>query len=101
MKLMSVVNAISAWVLAVCFLLFVITGFDIQLRIISPSLSSFIHLKYLFVPAQLAFMFHTSYAVRFSLIRRKFWNLAGKSLFGLYIAVNLAVFYLFLAIHLF
>lgn len=99
MKLLSKIDKISAWVLACCFLLYVITGFDIQIRIFSPQISSLIHLKYLFLLAQAAFMFHTSFAMHLAMKRKKFWNLTGKSLFWGYIAINTVLIYLYITIH--
>jgi len=97
MKLMSTVNKISAWVLAVCFLLYVVSGFDIQIRIFSPRLSTLFHLKYLFILAQTSFTIHTSYAIYGIMKRRKFWNVWGKIVLGAYIALNLALFGLYAA----
>lgn len=99
MKRMRIVNKVSAWVLAVCFLLYVISGFDIQLRFLSPQLSSILHLKYVFIVAQLAFMIHTSYSLYFTLKRRTWWPIVGKGLLGLYLSLNLSLFVLFGIIH--
>lgn len=98
MKLMSTINRISAWVLAACFIVYMITGFDMQLRFISPGITSLIHLNYLFLIAQLAFMIHTTYAFYFSLKSRKRWNLVGKVLLGLYFAINISLIFVYLMI---
>lgn len=100
MKLMSIINKIAAWVLAGCFLIFVVTGFDSQLRFLSPQITSLIHLKYLFPLAETAFAVHTSYAMYAAMKRKKFWNAWGKSLLGLYIAINLALVGVYAVIHL-
>lgn len=99
MKRMQTIDRIAAWVLAACFLLYVVTGFDIQLRFLSPPLSSLIHLNYLFLVAEAAFLVHTTYAIHLALKRRKFWTTAGKSLLALYAAGNLVLFYLYFTIH--
>jgi hypothetical protein len=99
MKLMSTINTLSAWVLALCFLLYVLTGFDVQLRFLSPQISSLIHLKYLFLIAQLTFAYHTTFSLYKSLRRKKYWNAAGKSLLGVYAAINLGLFYVYFLIH--
>lgn len=99
MKLMSIIDKISAWVLACCFLLYVITGFDIQIRIFSPLISTRLHLTYLFIIAQVAFMFHTSFAIHLAIKRWKLWNAVGKSLLVVYIGFNFALIYLYSVIH--
>lgn len=99
MKLMSYIDRIAAWVLLCCFLIYVISGFDIQLRFLSPRLSSMIHLVYLFAVAQAAFVIHTTYAIHLAFKRWKIWNALGKSLLGVYLAVNVYMFYLFSVIH--
>jgi cytochrome b subunit of formate dehydrogenase len=98
MKQMSKVDRVSSWVLAFCFLLFVITGFDIQLRFLSPQISSLIHLKYLFLPAQLAFVLHSSFAIHLAMKRWNFWTAAGKSLLAVYAAINFYLIYLYFTI---
>ena len=99
MKAMSFIDRVAAWVLACCFLIYIVSGFDIQLHFLSPRLSSMIHLVYLFAVAQAAFMIHTSYAMHLAFKRRKIWNALGKSLLGVYLAVNIFLFYLFTVIH--
>ncbi len=100
MKLIYKINRISAWVLAFCFIAFMITGFDMQLRFLSPKITSRLHLNYLFFIAQISFMIHTTYAFHNSLKIRKRWNLLGKILLGLYFALNLSLVVVFLIIQL-
>lgn len=100
MKLMSFIDRIAAWVLVCCFLIYMISGLDIQLRFLSPRVSSLIHLVYLFVIAQTAFMIHTSYAIHLAFKRWKIWNVLGKSLLGAYLALNVYLFYLYAVVHI-
>lgn len=86
--------------LALCFLIFIITGFDSQLRFISPTVTSLIHLKYLFIAAQTAFIIHTTYAMYLAFRRKKWWTALGKTVLGVYFALNLSIFSLYFIIHL-
>lgn len=97
---MSTINRISAWILAACFIAFMITGLDVQLRFLNPVITSLLHLNYLFIIAQISFMFHSTYSFYRSMIKRNHWNLPGKIFLGLYLAFNGAVIVLFLVIHL-
>jgi len=97
---MSRISKISAWVLMACFMLYVISGFDMQRRMFMPEISSLIHLKYLYIPAQLAFMLHSSYAVYVAMKRRKFWNLIGKGILTVYVTINIALLSFFISIYL-
>jgi cytochrome b subunit of formate dehydrogenase len=99
MKLISIIDRIAAWVLVCCFLIYVVSGFDIQLRFFSAPISSLLHLVYLFPVAQTAFAVHTSYAIHLAFKRMKIWNAVGKCLLGLYIALNLSLFVVFFIIH--
>ena len=92
MKLMSKIDRIAAWVLLLCFMLFVLTGFDNQLRFFSAPISSLIHLKYLFPVAQIAFIIHTSYALHLKLKRKSKWSRFGKTLISFYVLINLTFF---------
>lgn len=91
MKLMSLLNRISAWLLLVCFWIYMVSGIDTLRRIIAPEISSLIHLKYLFVPAQAAFTLHSSYALGKALIRPDRPNRPAKLFLALYILANLAL----------
>ena len=95
MKLMSKIDRVAAWVLAACFIIYAITGFDIQLRFFSPPLSSYLHLRYLFIVAGTAFAFHTTFAIHLAFKRWKIWNALGKILLGVYLAINVWLFLLF------
>lgn len=100
MRVMSFIDRIAAWVLVSCFLIYMVSGLDIQLRFLSPRLSSLIHLVYLFAIAQTAFMIHTSYAIHMAFKRWKKWNALGKSLLGVYLAVNVYLFYIYAVVHI-
>ncbi len=88
MKLMSKIDKIAAWLLLICFLLYMLSGFDTQRRILIPNISSFFHLKYLFIPTQLAFTFHSTYAVSLAFKRWKCWNTLCKSILAIYVILN-------------
>lgn len=88
MMLMSRINRICSWVLLASVCVYFLTGFDIQGRFLSPPLSSLIHLKYLFLPALLAFAFHASYAINAALIRWNFIRTLRIGLVSLFLALN-------------
>lgn len=88
---MSRINRISSWVLLFSILIYGISGFDILGRLLSPQLSSLVHLKYLFYIAEPAFVFHVSYAINGAFKR---WNFAGwlrKGLVVLFLLLNAAL----------
>jgi hypothetical protein len=88
--LMSRINHICAWVLLASVVLYFLTGFDIQGRFLSPTVSSLIHLKYIFLPALLAFAFHASYAINAAFTR---WNFIRPLRIGLvmfFLALNVS-----------
>lgn len=97
MKRMSTINRISAWILMVCFMLYMLTGLDTLKRVAIPQISSLIHLKYLFIPAQAAFTYHSSYAIGQTLQRGGRWNAVSQALLAIYVLVNLMLmgFYIF------
>lgn len=99
MMLMSKVDKIAAWVLLSCFLVYMVSGFDIQLHFLSPRLSALIHMAYLFIIAEIAFVVHTSYAIHLAFKRWKIWNVLGKCLLGIYLVINGYLCYLYTAIH--
>ncbi|MEI7883904.1 MAG: hypothetical protein WCI30_00965 [Clostridia bacterium] len=98
MNIMAKIDKISAWLLLICFLLYMLSGFDTLRRILIPNISSFLHLKYLFIPAQLAFTFHSSYAISLALKRWKRWNTLWKSILGIYIILNICLLGYFLVL---
>jgi Ca2+/Na+ antiporter len=100
MKWITKIDRVAAWVLGGCILAYGFTGFDMQLHFLSPMLSGRVHLVYLFIVAQAAFAFHTTYAIHLAFKRWNIWNWLGKSLIGLYIAVNAFLFCLFIISHL-
>jgi len=98
MKLMSKIDRICAWILLFSIVIYVISGFDIQGRFLEPQISSLIHLKFLFLPAELAFMFHASYGMNFAFRRwkLKFW--LRWALIVIFLALNVAfiVYYFYI-----
>jgi hypothetical protein len=98
MRLMLRIDRISAWVLLFCIVLYILTGFDILRRLVNPQISSLLHLKYLFIPAQTAFAYHTSYAGRLALKR---WNVANKAviaILAIHVTANVALMIYYLTI---
>jgi len=94
---MSRINRISAWILMACFILYMLSGLDTQRRVLIPQLSSLVHLKYLFIPAQSAFTYHSSFAIHLALKRWDLWSSASKVILSFYILANLALigFYIY------
>jgi hypothetical protein len=101
MKLMLKIDLISAWILFICIILYILTGFDIQRRLLVPQISSLIHLKYLFVPAQISFVFHSSYAMNRAFKRRGLSNRLVIGAITIYITANLALMIYYFYIQLF
>lgn len=100
MKLWLLINRISAWILMACFILFVLTGFDAVRRAVAPQLSTAIHLKYLFIPAQIAFTCHSTYAIHLAIKRWNSWNAVTKAILICYALGNLALIGLYIYIRL-
>lgn len=98
MKLMSTVDKICAWFLMFSMIAYVITGFDVLGRFLSPPISSLLHLKYLFLPVTFAFTFHASYAMNLAFKRWKFGIILRRILLGFFITVNLVLtaYYIYL-----
>ncbi len=91
MKLMSTLDRICAWFLMFAMIAYVITGFDVLGRFLSPPISSMLHLKYLYLPVAFAFTFHASYAMNLSFKRWKFGIKLRQILTGIFITVNLVL----------
>lgn len=87
---MTKINRICAWILLLAVLLYIVSGFDIQGRFLSPRLSSLLHLKYLFIPAVLAFAFHASYAMSQAFRRWRFPKALNIGVVAVFIALNAA-----------
>lgn len=60
-RLQHRLDNIFTWVLAVTFVLFIVSGIDIQRRLITPQISSLLHLKWMVLPAIASFGYHTVY----------------------------------------
>jgi len=84
MKLISTIDKIAAWTLLACFLLFVLSGLDMQGRFLYPPVTSLIHTRYIYIPALIAFAVHSGYAIHLTFKRRRKWNPAARILLGLY-----------------
>lgn len=91
MTLMSRINRISSWVLLFSIIIYALTGFDILGRLLSPQLSSIVHLKYLFYIAEPAFAFHVSYAINSAFKRWKFSDGLRIGLVVLFLLLNAAL----------
>lgn len=91
MKLISKIDRIAAWVLLASFIIYMLSGLDTVRRIMIPQISSLIHLQYLFIPAQVAFAIHTSYAISLAMKRWNIWNLATKTIILIYIFLNISL----------
>jgi hypothetical protein len=84
MKLMCKIDKILNWVLGAFFILFILTGFDIQRRFLSPQISSLIHLKWFVLPVLVAFGFHTVYKIAARIQKRERYYLLKWILLGAY-----------------
>ena len=91
MKLISKIDRIAAWVLLASFIIYMLSGLDTVRRILIPQISSLVHLQYLFIPAQIAFAVHTTYAIHLAFKRWNFWNLFGKFLLLIYALLNVGL----------
>lgn len=91
MKRMYEINRIAAWALVPLFFLFMLTGLDSQRRLLAPMLSSLLHFKYLFLPAQLAFVIHSGYVLQTRIARRANHVLVRHALVPLWVGANLAL----------
>ncbi|MDD2370417.1 MAG: hypothetical protein PHQ32_00250 [Firmicutes bacterium] len=96
MKLISKLDRIAAWILLASFITYMLSGLDTVKRILIPQLSSLIHLQYLFIPAQIAFAFHTTYAIHLAIKRWNLWNKISKTLLFIYASLNLVVLVYFI-----
>jgi len=86
MKVMAKIDRISAWLLLFFFLSYIITGLDTVKRVLTPQISSLIHMRWLILPTLAVFAFHSSFAVHLALKRWRFWNRITQVLLSLYIA---------------
>lgn len=95
---MSRINRISSWILLFSVVIYIISGFDIQGRFLSPQLSSLVHLKYLFLPAEAAFAFHASYSMNQAFRRWKLKKGLGIGMLAAFVALNAAfvAYYLYI-----
>ena len=86
MKVICKLDKIFTWILGICFLAFILTGFDIQQRFLSPQISSLIHLKWIVLPALVAFAYHTVYKTYFRICKCERHLRLKKVLLGMYAA---------------
>jgi hypothetical protein len=61
MTLTSRLDKVFTWILGVTFVLFILSGIDIQRRFLTPQISTLLHLKWMVLPAIAAFGYHTVY----------------------------------------
>lgn len=101
MKPMLKIDRISAWILLFSIVIYVISGFDIQGRFLQPQISSLIHLKFLFMPAELAFMFHGSYGMNLAFRRWKLKSWLRRALIVIFLVLNVAFIMYYFYIQLF
>ena len=101
MRPMSRIDRICSWVLLFSIAIYVITGFDIQGRFLDPRLSSLIHLKFLFLPAELAFAFHASYAMSKAFKRWKLNRVLSLVCVIIFLLLNTAFILYYLYIQFF
>jgi len=77
-----------SYVLFITIFLYFVTGLAMEKQLFSFEIASYLHKKLLPAFAVLAFIGHTSMAIRFSLMRKKLWNK--------FTSIWLALFYLLL-----
>ncbi len=94
MKAMCKLDKIFTWMLGICFIAFILTGFDIQQRLFTPQISSLVHLKWIVLPALAAFAFHTVYKTYLRICKCGSHVRVKKILLWIY-----AVFLLFLILY--
>jgi hypothetical protein len=97
MKAMLRINRIASWVLLLSIIIYIISGIDMQRRILFPQISSLIHLKYSFLVMGPAFVFHASYSMNAAFKRWKLGKLLSVILLALFIALNIALFVYFVS----
>lgn len=92
MKYLIKLDRLSAWILLIGMTLYFISGYGITKGIIDPSFAYKIHVDWLSIVIIIAFVLHAGFATRLALIRWKFWNIAGKSLWFIFFLSFLASF---------
>ncbi|MFA6309415.1 MAG: hypothetical protein WC677_06715 [Clostridia bacterium] len=98
MKQMLIISRISAWVLIVCVMLFILSGIDSVRNFLIPEISSLIHLKFLLIPTLIAFTIHSSFSAHMAFKRWKIWNKISKSIIIVYILINVSLLAVFITI---
>lgn len=93
MLLFIKLDRIAAWVLFFVMILYAITGFGMTLGIMDVKLATALHLSWLGGIGLIAFVIHTTYAIRLALMRWKIWNLVSKivmiSIYGILVGTLL------------
>lgn len=85
-------DRIAAWVLFVCVIIYFVSGFGMTKGIIDSSLATTLHLGFLNYIMIAAFVFHSAYAIRLSLMRNKLWGDWGKVLWAAFYALFIIAF---------
>ena len=98
MRLRSKIDRLSSWILLVSIILYIITGFDIQGRFLSPQISSLLHLKYLFLPAEAAFAYHASFAMSRAFNRWRMHPRLSVAFIMIFVLLNIALTFYYLYI---
>ena len=87
-------DRIAAWILFIGMVIYFITGYGMTKGIISPELSTKLHIDLLIYFIFLAFFIHTAYAIRLALKRWKLWNIFTQILW-VGVMVTLALFIIY------
>lgn len=78
-KFLTKVDRISAWVLLVTFILYIISGYGLTRGLIDRSVSQGLHVQYLPLIIIIAFTLHVGLALRLAFVRWQAWNKFSKT----------------------
>lgn len=78
-KFLTKVDRISAWVLLVAFILYMISGYGLTRGLIDRSLSQALHVQYLPLIVIVTFTLHVGLALRLAFVRWQAWNKFSKT----------------------
>lgn len=78
MSFMVKIDRLAAWVLFFTILCYAITGYGMTKGIIDASFSRNLHLSWLGIFGLIAFIIHTSWAIRLFFVRHRWWNAVTK-----------------------
>lgn len=95
-RFMVKADRVAAWTMLIVVLMFAVSGFGMTKGLIDRDLARTLHFSWLAGIGLAAFVVHTSWAVRLSLMRWRVWNLASKiGLFAAYAVIVLGLGYLY------